>query len=290
MTKVLVIIMSAGENELEDVQHAIDNQVNVDFDVVHIKNLPNKKAHIRLYKTIEDNSDNYQYFVKVDGDMVINSTKTLSEMIQIFEDDLELDHVAFSVLDWCSQKAIIGMHVFSNRCRWPDLNDNLFVDPSPVYPGRSRIVWDKPAPVAVHSPNPSILQAIQFGYHRGMKIVQRDRRIPCVSRAIFQYDLMYQVYRQLCLQNDLVRLAVMFGLEAAIKSKKESRFESKDHKVFLNLLSEFEPMDKNALRVEIDKRWQGPWQAQFFSPVKFSIWFRFVLFSIVKKIAGGFVK
>ena len=166
MHKVLILLLSSGENELEDSKLSIQNQKNIDFDVLHIKDLPNKEAHVKLYRTIEENIDQYSLFLKVDADMVFADDFKLEEIAKCFNEDKELDHIAFSVFDWYSQKAIIGMHAFSNRCFWPKFDDLLFVDPSPSYPGKSKIVWESPAPVAYHSPNPSIIESIQFGFHR----------------------------------------------------------------------------------------------------------------------------
>jgi hypothetical protein len=283
MHKVLILLLSSGENELEDCKLSIKNQKNVDFDIFHIKDLPNKEAHLKLYKTIEENIDYYSIFVKVDADMVFLDDYKLYEIIKCFTKDDELDHIAFSVFDWYSQKAIIGMNAFSNRCFWPKFDDLLFVDPLPCYPGKSKIVWNSPAPVALHSPNPSIIESIQFGFHRGKKIVQYDRRIPVINRSNFQYNLMYQVYAQMLLDSDERRLAVLYGLKYAISNKRDKVLHAKNAPLFYELLDDFNKLNKLNLKAEIIKDWTGPYRSSFFSFLKFKVWLRYIFWGFVRK-------
>jgi len=228
MKTVLVISISSGENEVTDSLLSINCQQMVDFDLIKIKGLSNKAAHQELHDTVMDNLRRYHYFVKVDGDMVFSSTLTLCQMIKELEKDAQIDHAIFSVLDWYSQKVIIGMHVFSNRCTWGRLDDRLFTDSSPTIPGIRKFFWDSPSPVALHSPNPSIMQAFQFGFHRCLKIVQRDRRCPRLRQVRFQYNLIKNVYEQYLINPDVRRKAVLYGACEALWSK-EKIFESRDH-------------------------------------------------------------
>lgn len=286
MPKILVILMSSGENELQLCEDSINRQQEVNFDVFHIKDKSNKEAHEICYSKIMEKKSEYTHFIKIDADMVFFSNTKLVEMLSFFESKPDLDHVVFSVLDWASQKVIIGMHMFSNRCDWNNLTDPLFVDPSPSYPGKGEIVWRAPAPVAWHSPDPSIKQSIQFGCHRAMKIIQKDRKIPNLEKSNFQYDLMYQVYLQSLLDNDERRLAILFGVYSTLKKGGLKIFDKKTNSYFDGLVSEFNSMDKVKLKHNFDKIWGGRGfkTNYFFTPVKFFIWCRFLFYKINKKI------
>lgn len=278
--------MSSGENELNECKKAISGQVSINFDVFHIKDLSNKEAHQLCYSTIMNKKDKYSYFVKVDADMVFTSNTKLEEIINVFKNNPNLDHASFSVLDWASQKAIIGMHAFTNRCYWSKVVDNLFVDPSPSYPGEGKIIWENPAPVAWHSPNPSIKQSIQFGYHRTLKILQKEKKIPNLSRSNFQYDLMYQVYQQSLLDSDNRRLATLFGVDAALHSSRMKFLDSKENPVFDKLEEVFLKKDCDKLKIRFDKIWgMSKFKTEFFfSFLKFKIWIRYFIGAINKKL------
>jgi len=286
MLKALLIVMSSGENELSLCLDSISSQVGVNFDVYHIENKPNKEAHEECYKKIMTDSGLYDYFIKVDADMVfINDTK-LKEVIQFMYEDRSLDHAAFSVLDWASQKLIIGMHVFSNRCKWEASGDLLFVDPSPCFPGKEAIVWGGPSPVALHSPNPSIKQAIQFGCHRALKILQKDRELPDLDRSSFQYDLMHQIYKQLLVDYDVRRLAILYGVMKTLKRTSFFVIDSKNHVIFSEMEKDFLRGDNMEILNRVNSFFGGGRMkvSFFFSFTKFCIWRRFFFIKIFKKV------
>lgn len=80
-----------------------------------------------------------------------------------------------AVQDWYSDSLIEGFHMFSDRVSCPVTRDSRFVDASPTTPGKRLKLWDSPAPVADHSPDPSPMQAFRFGVHRALKVVQPRR-------------------------------------------------------------------------------------------------------------------
>lgn len=277
--------MSSGENEYYQSLRSIRQQKEIDFDLIEIKNLPNKEAHRTLYEEIAKNASSYDYFVKVDGDMVFLQDKSLARMIGVIAANSSLDHVAFSVLDWYSQKAIIGMHLYSNRCRWGDLTDSVFVDPSPVIPGEKVLIWSSPAPVAIHSPCPDLSQAFQFGYHRCLKIVQRHRKCPDLNRSNFQYQLLRSVYDQHLIDGDDRRLAALYGACMALRSNKQA-FESRDS--FLEFQDSLADFDANKMIIERVVR--GVWgygrfrERYVINVPMFDIWFRWFVCSCYSRL------
>lgn len=284
---VLSIVVSSGENETTACLNSVNSQVNINLEVFHIKGLPNKQAHDTLYRKIESEREHFDLFVKVDGDMVFTSTSVLSDIIRLFSEEENLDHAVFSVLDWYSQKVIMGMHVFSNRCSWPDLNDSLFVDPKPAFPGRSILVWDSPSPVAYHSPNPSIAQAIQFGYHRTLKVVQRKRNEIDIVRSVFHFDLLKQVYLQSTLSPDSRRKAVLYGSERAFEAK-EAIFDSRNSTFMNEMIEDFQKIPESEINNMIEDRWGIGFlgiKSWIDIPI-LKVWIRYFYAAVTRKIFG----
>lgn len=282
--KVLILVLSSGENETQECLVSIHSQVGVDFQVHRIIDLPNKEAHDTLYRKIEKESKNFDVFVKIDADMVFVADDTLLRMVRYF-DERDLDHASFSVLDWYSQLSIMGMHMFSNRCTWPDLSDHLFVDPRPNFPGVSKLIWEKPSPVAYHSPNPSIAQAVQFGIHRGLKIAQRKRGAINFSSAVFHHDLMNQVYNMSLLSEDVRRKAALFGVEKAIISNR-ALFDHKGDGFATQAIKEYQ----NISEADLDDLLRSRWGSRYFglnAVVKMTlvpVFFRYLVKKLTAKI------
>ena len=226
------------------------------------------------------NVSNYELFVKIDGDMVLKSNTVLSEMVDYFVANPSLDHAVFSVLDWFSQSALMGLHVFSNRCDWPSLDDDLFVDPTPVFPGDEKLVWTDPSPVAWHASNPSNEQSFRFGYHRYLKILQRGTSRPSFRRAEFHYDLLTLVYKQLKLDPDPRRIIALYGCYCA-KNSQDSGYTSdriiseRDYMGVFDTNAQLKNEDFSEIIKNIDSMWEGrfAWKTFFQSEI-FNAWIR----------------
>jgi hypothetical protein len=130
-----------------------------------------------LYETIRAESGRHDLFFKLDADMVLADDEVLSDLVRVFEEHPELDHLAVAVSDWMSDGYVIGAHLFSNRVRWRPHAETLHVDPDPQFPGRKLMVWSPPRDLIFHVPNPSPLQAFHVGAHRGLKASQVYRRL-----------------------------------------------------------------------------------------------------------------
>ena len=88
---------------------SIKNQSHSSVDQVVFRDLPNKEAHDTLYKHIMDNSHKYDVVMKLDADMVLNRTSALTDALQLFQRDPELDHALLAVHDWYTQAPMWGV-------------------------------------------------------------------------------------------------------------------------------------------------------------------------------------
>lgn len=282
---ILVISISSGENEASESIKWIHAQKNIEFDFEEIRDLRAVVAHEVLYSTIMSNSEKFSYFVKVDGDMVFSRETVLSEMIAKMRNDVSIDHGVFSVFDWYTQKAIMGMHIFSRRCKWGG-RDPLFTDSGITFPGRRMLFWDSPSPVAQHSPNPSLMQAFQFGYHRCLKIMQKDRFCPNLSQSIFQFNLLKNVHEQYLINRDPRRKAALFGASDAMRKSGMQTFGSRDH--FSGYESAVSAINNNMCHV--DRLIERTWGAGFlrknliYNSLLISPWLRGFLCSLLCRV------
>ena len=194
--RVLIGTLYSGENEFEQSKRSLQRQTHEDWEQVVFKHLPNKEAHDRLYRTFMERNDDFDLFVKLDADMVFRSKRSLRTLVDLFESEPELDHALLAVRDWASDTLIMGLHAYSSRAVWTPSEEELFVDHSPSVPGKRLSTKESPAPLVDHSPDPSPFQAFQFGVHRALKVVQRDRPLLDLFRSRMQWALLGDIWHR----------------------------------------------------------------------------------------------
>ncbi len=194
---VLVLTLYSGEAEFGQCREALENQNYLSREHLVFENLPNAEAHASLYRTIMMERENFRLFLKLDADMVLADPEVLGDLVRVFEERPELDHLVVAVFDWMTESHIIGAHLFSNRVLWKRHEETLYVDPDPEFPGRKLVVNDPPRNLISHAGDPSPLQAFHFGAHRALQASQVYRRVrdfrPHNARIQWQY--LEQVWR-----------------------------------------------------------------------------------------------
>jgi hypothetical protein len=173
--RVLVGTLYAGENELDLCRESLRAQSHTCWEQRILQDLPNREAHLCLYRTFMEAAQEFDLFLKLDADMVLRQPDSLARLVEVFRDRPALDHLETDVQDWFSATPILGIHAFSNRVAWQEPADALFVDLPPGYPGCKLELRGQVAPLVDHCPDPSPEQAFSFGVHRALKTVQRDR-------------------------------------------------------------------------------------------------------------------
>lgn len=172
---VLVLTLHSGENEFAQSKRSLEDQNYKRWTHKVFSGLGNVESHRALYSEIMATSGRYHIFLKLDADMVFADENVLTEIVNRFNSDPELDHFVVACDDWMTGKQIIGVHAFSNRVTWDISAEGLFVDPSPKRPGKRVIVERLERTYFHHSPDPSPFQAFHFGAHRALKLSQRNR-------------------------------------------------------------------------------------------------------------------
>ena len=189
--KVLVLTLFSGEAEFDRCRSSLEQQDYLSWEQRIIENLPNAEAHARLYETIMMERENCGIFLKLDADMVLADPGVLGDLVRVFEQHSDLDHLVVAVSDWMTDSNIIGAHLFSNRVRWRRHAETLYVDPDPEFPGRKLVISDPPRDLILHAGDPSPLQAFHFGAHRALQASQVYRKLqdarPHNARVQWQY-------------------------------------------------------------------------------------------------------
>lgn len=195
--RVLVLTLYSGENELEACKKSVAAQEGVSAVHEVLENLPNVEAHRKLYARVMEQAAHYNWFVKLDADMVFRSNDSLQNAISHIENEEQKYGMAiFRVQDWPTDMPIWGINFFSASCRWDwvekgaDIPDSVFVDPDPECEGGRLVIDD--APIANHMPNPSDWQAFFFGFHRGLKALSMEGGKPS-PRSKTQWNILCAV-------------------------------------------------------------------------------------------------
>jgi hypothetical protein len=172
--KIYVGTLYSGENEFEECVASIQSQSYKNFDHFVFKNLPNKEAHVTLFKSFLERASEYDLLIKVDADTVLSYNTLFEKIVHKLQFNSWLDVLSIAVYDFISGQLIdAGMAVYRNTVRWNFEKETMFVDIPEV--DRNRYLYDDSelAPAAIHCKNPLPYHAFHYGVHRGLKSIQR---------------------------------------------------------------------------------------------------------------------
>ncbi len=173
--KILAGVMSTIENEYEECIASIQRQTYSDFDIFEIKNQPNKVAHDQLYSHFMNNSGEYNLFIKIDADMIIEDWHLFEKIVRAFTENERLDWLTIPVYDHFLNEHIYGVNVYRNCVKWEKNSELYYTDRVHLDQTiREHEKWPIPDKKTIihHCPYPGDYQAFHFGYHRMMKAGQ----------------------------------------------------------------------------------------------------------------------
>ena len=285
--RVLVGTLFSGENEFEECKRSLRNQSFTNFDHVVFKNLPNKEAHETLYNKFMDEAENYDLFVKLDADMVFMNDQSLSKIVGTFQDFEELDHAILGVKDWASDSIIDGLHIFSNRATWSKNEEDLFVDPSPKVPGRKLYTHDAPAPLVLHSPDPSRKQAFRFGFHRALKLLQTNKEDFSFLSSKMQFELLANIWQQYSQKRDAVRGIILFGADYVIRNELQQNLYSNDQEKLYEVFENEYPGEEKIFNY-LKRNWESRFTRYSIYPNK--VGYQRIIKSLLKEVPRKIVQ
>lgn len=171
--RVMVGMLHHGECQVAQAIESLRAQKEVDLDLCIITGAANLEAHRRVYQEFMARSSEFDFFLKLDADMVLSDETSVARATQQSA-ATAADDLVLPLHDWLVDESIYGAHLFRSEMRWAiPADERLFVDTDPSNLGRKVVVRDWAEPFALHNPHPSDEQAYVFGVHRGRKAAQR---------------------------------------------------------------------------------------------------------------------
>jgi len=255
--RILVGTLYCGENEFSALRQSLTEQSYSRWEHVVFENLPNKEAHDRLYQTFMDEQDCFDLFLKLDADMVFRSDEGLRRIVEVFDGNAELDHLTLAVQDWYSDSLIEGLHTFSDRASWPVRSDSRFVDASPAVPGERLKLWDHPAPIVDHSPNPSPGQAFRFGAHRALKVVQPERWSMRYGQTQGQWRILKRCWRHFVAERDRRLGLAILGANLTLDGELEPSHYDEARAPLREVFQQYEGISAGRLYGDLVSRWES---------------------------------
>lgn len=166
--------MYCGEGDFDYCCEAIKLQKNVNVTHHVIKNKPEKEAHNNLWSAWREakKQNNYDMFVKVDADTVINED-ALYEFWLIMKANPRVTGMQAPLVDFFTLKFINGLNCFGPSVEFLDTTNELYCDRN-VDVGHDLVIKadlmpEKLRPAGYHCFFSLEKQAFHFGVHRGLK-------------------------------------------------------------------------------------------------------------------------
>jgi len=173
--RVLVITLRTIENEFEECVASIDRQTYRNFSHLVFEDLPSTEANRVLYQTFMDRADEFDLLMRVDADMVLENENLLASIVDTMAKRRSVDLFTMDIHDFFTDRLISGLNVYRNTVQFPV--DDPFQPERPIVSKANTLVDQSKRGFAVrHCKNPSTLQALHYGIHRGVKLREWMRR------------------------------------------------------------------------------------------------------------------
>jgi hypothetical protein len=275
---VLVLTLFSGEAEFDRCRSSLAQQDYSSWEQRVIENLPNTEAHARLYETVMAESGKFGLFFKLDADMVLADNDVLSDLVRVFEERPDLDHLVVAVSDWMTDSRMIGAHLFSDRVRWQRHEETLYVDPDPDFPGRKLVVSDPPRDLIVHAGDPTPLQAFHFGAHRALQASQVYRKLRDARphNARIQWQYLDRVWDHYVRSGDRRLGLALLAADMVFRKELPATVNEYSDAALLSAFGSAEVLDDGQIRERLEPRWGEPglrrrtW-AKALGPAKFAL-------------------
>ena len=168
--KIFVGTLYSGESEFQDCCKAIKDQQEVIIKHKVISNKPEYEAHNLLWEEWEKSKLDYDLFVKIDADTVLNSDSALFRISKLFH-DIKITGAQILLHDYFTEDLIAGLNVFSKKVIFKPSRRKLFADHADkqntnVLKGDSVRHLN---PIGFHCINPNEKQSFHYGFHRALK-------------------------------------------------------------------------------------------------------------------------
>ena len=251
--KILVGTLYTIENEFDECVAAINGQSYTNFEHFVLKNLPNKEAHDTLYSAFMERKDEFDLFIKVDADMVIEDDDLFAKIVNKFRNNDWLKDLEIAVYDFFSDHLIWGMHTYRNNVTWRHNEEDLFVDVCPIEPHERLYDYQDLAPAAIHCKNPSLFQSFHCGVHRALKVLQAGRNSVMKEYSRSHWENLERTRRNFLLKKDRRLGFAVLGAEMTFREEILPCHLSYANPYLRQLFNGYEALDSRQLKREIRK-------------------------------------
>lgn len=258
---LLVGMLYCGEQEFEKSLQSLHSQSMTDFDVFVIENQPNKLAHDVLYGRFMAESGNYDYFLKLDADMVLSSEHSLSEMIRYCRSGKFSSLLAY-VKDYPSQLFIPGIQMFQSDTRWEFSDEMVNVDYTPKVSGKTATVTNKDW--VLHMPDPSPYQMFRYGIHKAIKAIQREKKNKSLVKGILHMHILQGMVRHAASTQDNMLWLSMIGATHVFNRRFNSiEYNTETTRKLFEEVQDFSGEKFLKLKAEAMQAWENEIQTSF---------------------------
>lgn len=263
--RVLIGILYSGENEYQESISALKSQLFKNSEYFAIENLPNKLAHDTLYRDFMSRAQDFDYFLKLDADMVFANQNVLAEMVQSMQNE-NLAHLFAWVDDCPSGIKIPGIQMFKSDTKWLGSNEQLNVDYPPQINGLSKVFFDKNW--INHMPNPDEYQLFRYGVHKALKSIQPDRTNKNLKKGILHLTILNGIARK-AKQNEKLWFSLIGATLVYQKAFDSIEYNGEQAKKYFDTLKS-KPHKFEALKRMANEFWSNEVQVNYWWVENFS--------------------
>lgn len=212
--RVLVGRLCTGEPEIDRAQYVLSIQQGVECDCFFIQGEGRRTAHWQLYKEFMKKANDYDYFLKLDGDMTLVENDAIKRCVACMEAHCAC-HVCFPVLDALTNSWIYGMHFFHSSATWrlADFHSTSY-DPHPTNTERFAVERDE-SPIVLHAHMKDLERSFKYGTHRAIKA----RYGKSLRARTYQWWTLARVAREFAREKRGVHAAALQGVYFAMEKK-----------------------------------------------------------------------
>lgn len=158
--------------------------------------MPQRSAHIALYRYFNSQRQRAAMFLKLDADMVLTHNGLLSVSRRVFGEFPEILRLTYPLYDPLLGQNLYGLHVWSHNVRWfPSLTPKLTTDQPPDTVGQYVVIPKSWKAIGIHAPKRNSLQVATFVGRRVLKMAS-------VLRASAQKDTLDRVLQQVATSDE----------------------------------------------------------------------------------------
>ena len=257
--RVLVITLRTFENEFEECVASINRQTYPNFSHLVLEDLPSTEANRVLYQTFIDRADEFELLMRVDADMVLENENLLASIVDTMAKREFIDLFTMNIHDFFTNCLIPGLHVYRNTVQFPV--DDPFEPERPIVSKANTIVDRSKRGFEVrHCKNPSSLQALHYGIHRGVKLREWMRR-KNIRRSRWYAWTIWRTWRNFLTRRDKRLAFAVIGGELGLTGLFKVDHFSHQTELPKRVLKMLERLDgvalENVIRSIRQKTWGG---------------------------------